>query len=592
MSDEKYIDESSSLGIKHPNKLKSYFAREKAVLSIVTVSGLIYNVGLIGGPFFEGQLAQKLYDIMMGKAVFGEMVTLAVIYILVIFLVQGMRSLKRFYVRRFANDTSRNMRHMLYNHLVHLSRERLQEESVGTLMTKAVSDVDACAEGMRKFTTEVFDTGIALVAYLFMMFYYDWKLTLLACIFTPLAYAIAEKMKVLVYRYNSAYKKSTSALNDATLERVSGAVTYRVFGLEDERNTDYEKHLKNYEQSAVMANIWESALPPVYNIISMAGVVFILYFGGKNVLGTGFTSWDIAAFTAYLSCFAKMALKSSKSAKLFNSVQKARVSWKRIKPLMQDYEEVDETSDIDFNEPKALAIKDLSFAYEDEDYIFSGLTFDAQPGDIIGITGPVASGKSTLGKAFLCECPYKGSIEIGGKELSSYTDYERNHLIAYLGHQPELMSDTIEANICFGEKEDVSTYIKAVRLEQEVADMPDGIQTEVGSDGVRLSGGQKDRLALARTLYHKRNIIILDDPFSAVDSKTEHGIMDNLKQLVPEAIIIIISHRITMFPAFTKVIWMENGSTIVGTHDAILARSEHYARIFAAQQAGGDLDEE
>lgn len=575
----------------HPDRLTSYFKKEIVPLSIVTISGLIYNIGLTAGPYFEGQLAQKLYDILEGKAVFSEMVLLALIYIVVILTVQAARCLKRFYVRRFANDTSLNMRHMLYNHLVHQSKKELEQESIGGIMTKAIADVDACVEGMRKFTTEVFDTGIALVAYVVMMFYYDWHLTLLACLFTPIAYVIAEKMKIWVYCYNAAYKKSASSLNDATLERISGAMTYRVFAQEDGRNKDYEKYLNQYERSAVMANIWENTLQPIYNIISMTGVVFILYFGGKNVLGTGYRSWDIAAFTAFLSCFAKMALKSSKAAKLFNAVQKAQISWARIKPLMQEYEEVDRHTTMDFEAAKCLEVKNLSFGYEKKQYIFSGLSFVAKPGDVIGITGPVACGKTALGKAFLGEQPYEGSIEIGGKELAAFTDYERHCTIAYLGHQSELMSDTIEANICFGEKEAIEPFVKAVCLEEEMAEMPKGRQTEIGEGGIRLSGGQQARLALARTLYHKRKILILDDPFSAVDSQTEEEIIRNLKQLVPEAIILILSHRITLFPRFSKVIWLENSSAKVGTHEEMLEQEKHYAKIFEVQQAGGDLDE-
>lgn len=584
-------NQKDSLSIIHPHKLSSYFKKEVIPLSIVTISGLIYNVGLTAGPYFEGQMAQKLYDIIKHKAVFSEMISLTLIYIFTIFIVQAARCLKRFYVRRFANNTSRNMRHMLYNHLVHQSKNELDKESVGTLMTKAISDVDVCVEGMRKFTTEVFDTGIALISYLVMMFIYDWRLALLSCMFTPAAYFIAEKMRVVVYHFNSSYKKSASALNDATLERVSGAVTYRVFGQEEICNKDYEKKLKHYERCTVMANIWENTLQPIYNIISMTGVVFILYFGSKNVLGTGYRPWDIAAFTAFLSCFAKMALKSSKAAKLFNAVQKAQVSWKRIKPLMQDYEKVDTNTDMDFEKPASLKVDNLSFGYEEDNPVFSGISFTAEPGDIIGVTGPVACGKSSLGRVFLCEQPYEGSITINGRELSSFTDFERNCMISYLGHHPELMSNTIEDNIAFGEKRDIDTFTEAVCMDEEIAKMPEGKSTDIGSSGMRLSGGQQDRLALARTLYHKRNILVLDDPFSAVDAATEKKIMNNLKVLAPAAVILILSHRVTMFPEFSKVIWMENGHAIVGTHDEIINAEPHYKKTFEVQNAGGDLDE-
>ena len=137
----------------------------------------------------------------------------------------------------------------------------------------------------------------------------------------------------------------------------------------------------------------------------MAGAVFILYFGSRNVLGTGWTAWSIAEFTTFLACFAKLADKSSKAAKLFNAVHKAQVSWRRIKPLMQPVQPLPELPP-----RKAVPIQaeDLSFAYPGEAPLFSGLSFTLRPGQIIGVTGPVACGKSTLGRVFLCESPYGG----------------------------------------------------------------------------------------------------------------------------------------------------------------------------------------
>ena len=161
----------------------------------------------------------------------------------------------------------------------------------------------------------------------------------------------------------------------------------------------------------------EEALPPLYQAASNLSVLFILYFGAKNVLGTGWRAWDIAAFTTFLSCFMKMSVKSSKAAKLFNFVQRAEVSWKRIKPLMKQPEPL---APLAIPAAQEVALRDLSFAYDGGKPIFEGLSLSAAPGEIIGITGPVACGKSTLGRVFLCEQPYGGSVMIGGRELSEF----------------------------------------------------------------------------------------------------------------------------------------------------------------------------
>ncbi|MDD4495644.1 MAG: ABC transporter ATP-binding protein, partial [Eubacteriales bacterium] len=294
--------------VAQPDHILSYFKLELWPLTLVSISGIIYNIGMTAGPYFEGQLAQCLFDIMKGYQTSAKMISLAITYLAVILFVQLMRCFKRYFVRKFANNTSRNMRHMLYNNLVNMNRAELERESIGTVMTKAVSDVDACVEGMRKFTTEVFDTGVVLIAYIVMLFIYDWRLTLISCAFTPVAYLISARLKSRITRYNSEYKKSAGRLNSATMDRVSNAVTYRVYGCEPNRDTAYEDHLKDYEKRAVAANLWENTMQPIYNIVSMCGAVLIIYFGVKNVLGTGWISWDIAAFTTFLSCFTKMAL--------------------------------------------------------------------------------------------------------------------------------------------------------------------------------------------------------------------------------------------------------------------------------------------
>ena len=245
------------------------------------------------------------------------------------------------------------------------------------------------------------------------------------------------------------FRESSGRLSAATMDRVSGALTYRVFGCEPQRDRDYEAHLSDYEKKAVLANIWAGSMPPLYNVISMSSVLFIFWFGTRNVAGTGWTAWDIAAFTTFLSCYTKLSVKSSHAAKLFNAVQKAEVSWRRIVPLMK---RPPEESAQPAAAPALLTVKDLGFSYpQNPDHpIFSGISFTAAPGTIIGVTGPVASGKSTFGRAFLCEQPYKGSIRFAGEELSALPDAVRQAIIGYLGHDPELMSGTIREDVLMG----------------------------------------------------------------------------------------------------------------------------------------------
>ncbi len=565
-----------------PDKIVSYFRLEWLPLLLVTVSGLIYNVGLLASPWFEGRLAQCLADILGGNETAAKMAVLVLAYILVTLTVQAARFVKRFYVRRFANNINRRMKGVLYANLVRRSRASLEKEGAGELMTKAVSDVDDCVEGMRKFTTEIFDTGVALAGYVVMLFVHDWRLALLGLLFTPVSYICAAWMKKPVQRAGAAYKKASGALSAATLDRAQNAVTYRIYGCENAREEWYEGALKDYEKTAVRSNAWQSALPPLYLTASEAGVLFILWFGAKNVLGTGWNTWDIAAFTTFLSCFTKLTSKSSKVAKLFNSVQKAEVSWNRIKPLMKTPEMLEPLT---VPEPADVKLENLSFAYTEEP-VFSGLTLTAHPGDMIGVTGPVACGKSTFGRVFLCEAPYGGSARFGEKEFSALTPRQIAATVGYLGHDPELSADTIESNVLCGSRQDAMPYLAAAALEKEVMGMENGLATVIGSGGTRLSGGQAQRLALARTLAHPRPVMVLDDPFSALDRGTEDTVFANLQAYSKDKVVFLISHRLYHFPQMKKVIFMEDGKAIVGTHEELMASVPAYRQLYESQTGG------
>ena len=566
-----------------PDSIAAYFRLEWLPLTLITLSGLAYNVGLLAVPWFEGRLAQCLADILGGNETAAAMTALAAGYILVTLLVQAARFIKRFYVRRFANNINRRMKGVLYANLVRQSRGALEKQGAGELMTKAISDVDDCAEGIRKFTTEVFDTGVALAGYIVMLFVYDRHLALLCMIFPPISYICAEKMKKPVQRAGAAYKKAAAALSAATLDRAKNAVTYRIYGCEDAQEARYEAALDGYEQAAVRANVWQAALPPLYLAASNLSVLFILWFGAKNVLGTGWRAWDIAAFTTFLSCFMKTAVKSSKAAKLFNAVQRAEVSWKRIKPMMKTPRALEPLA---VPAAQRVEVSGLSFCYDGGAPIFEGVSFSAQPGDIIGVTGPVACGKSTLGCVFLCERPYGGSVRIGGRELSELSPREAASTVGYLGHDPELWNDTVEENVLCGEAGDAMRFLALTALDGEVRAMEQGLRTVVGNGGVRLSGGQAQRLALARTLAHPRPVLVLDDPFSALDRRTEDEVFARLKACAQDRVVILISHRLYHFPELRQIVFMQGGKADVGTHEALCASVPAYRALYESQTGG------
>ena len=537
-----------------------YFKKEWKSLTIVTITGFIYNFGLILGPYFEGRLTQSIYDYFQQSISFQTIVKIVLLYLFSISIVQISRFYKRNYVRIFANNTNKRFKQTIYQNILYAPQSQIKQEQTGALLTKAVIDADDCSEGIRKFTTELFDTCIALIAYLCMLFHYDVKITLLCIVCIPLSYLLAEKMKTLVQTTSEKQKTITASLNETTLDLTSHAMMYRIYGCEENRMQSYENILQAYESASIKANIPFMAFPPLYFVITLLGLFPILYLGCHYVIqGT----WNIAIFTTYVACFLKLATKSSKSAKLFNSVHKAQISWKRLSPYLLD----PDTSIPSPSTITSLTVQDLSFHYLNANDLFKHISFTLQKGEILGVCGKVASGKSTFGKLFLQEMPYEGFISIEKQNVT------------YLGHDLQLLNDTIEHNITLGKDIDIHPYLKLVCIDQEVEQMEQGIHTKLGNGGIRLSKGQAQRIALARTLVHASSLLILDDPFSALDIKTEQQVFHNIQSYCKDKMIILISHRLSIFKYATKVLLLEDTHATLSTHDALCQTSSTYKTL-------------
>lgn len=573
--------------IKNPDKIKNYWIKERKTVILLTIFGVLYNVGMVARPIYQG----KLIDALIGKASFYSLIKLSLTFIFVIFMVQFFRYLKRYYVRQFANRTTATMRFMLYNNILHKSEKEINEENMGSLMTKTISDVDVCVEGMRKSTTEVFDTGVLFISYLITLLNYDVRITLYACIFIPVAVFIAEKLKKIIFKFTKAYRAQLSQVSDITYDAIDNAILYRLYGREADNRIIYERELGDFEKKAITANVWENAMQPIYNVIAMGGIIFVIIMLGQKVYEGSFT---VGKFSAYISIFTIMAAKASRIARLFNTIQKSRVSWNRIKPFLHEYEEIDTNLEKIKKETKVEA-KNLYFRYKDNsEFIIENLNFSGKENEIIGITGPIGCGKSTLGKIFLAEKDYEGSLKIDNKELRDYSEYERSKVISYLGHHPHLISDSIYNNITLGDEGDISHVLKMVCFDEDLKSMKEGINTLVGNGGVRLSGGQQARIALARTLYHKNKILILDDPFSAIDMKTEEIIIENLRENYKDCLILLISHRLSIFKNLNQVILINEDKTLeYGSHYELLVSSKLYNMLYSLQQRKeSDKDEQ
>jgi ATP-binding cassette subfamily B multidrug efflux pump len=579
--------------VKKPERLISYWGAQLPLCLLITLTGFLYNFGMLVSPYFEG----RIVDSVEAKQSLQDILILLGIFIGAILVVLLARIAKRYTVRRFANNTSVTMRLILENNLLH--QDQGLGDSTGSTLSKVISDVTATVEGMRKLTTEIFDTVIMFIFYIAYLFLFDVTMTLYVLIPVFVAVLVAFLMRKAIFSASSQARKANGKMTASTYDLFDNAITYRIYGRDQDHLKDYDGLLADYEKKNVRASALTDMMIPLANIIALIGLVPLFIMGPAKVAsgsalsapipGIMNSTWTLGAFTSYLTTFVLMASKASKTAKLFGSIEKGLASWKRIKPIIKPYAPYAQPVTVAQNDE--LVLKDFSLTIEGKTLI-SHLDLTAKRGQIIGITGPIASGKSAFTKVFSQTLPYEGSVSLFGKELSAYSPAELAGTIVTMPHKSELFTDTIEHNISLGGEAPVAPYLEKVSFAKDLQSMPLKEQTLVGNEGVKLSGGQQERLCLARTLYERKPLLILDDPFASVDPKTEAEIVANLRVDAGDSLVLLVSHRLSCFSQLDQVIVLSPEEGVqVGTHASLLETSSLYHSLYALQQTGGENHE-
>lgn len=569
--------------VKNPDKLLSYVLSEKWIIIVLIVSGILYNVLRVFVPIYQG----RMVDSLLNGDEFSTLVKFAVMFLVMNIIVQFMRFLKRLSNRTFAKRLAQNLREIIYNNIVFMDLKEFSNNKIGNLMTITISDVDVVVNGVRKCLNEVFDTGIMAITYFYTLYLFDAKITLYASAFIPISIVLAYFIRKVIFKYNKIYRDQSSEVTGLIYQIVDNFIPFRIYGTEEINEEMFHDSLDDLQKKAVKKTAISTGISPIYSLVANLGTIPILYLGGLNVISG---EWTIGGFTAYFAIALQLFKKSSTVATLFNIFTESKVSWNRIAPFLQTEKTIDRTSTVTYDKT-ILEVNDLSFAYGLEDNIIENISFSAKNSEIIGVTGEIGSGKSAFLSAFMNVYPYGGSIKIDGKELSEYSEYETSNIFGYLLHDAQLFSESIKENIAFDDEVDIYNVLKDVCFLDDLESMDKGIDTIVGNKGVRLSGGQMARVSTARALARRngidRKIIILDDPFSALDMKTEKDIINNLKNNYKNSIIILISHRLEIFDTVDKIILLEkNGKATLGTHKELINDSEIYKELYLLQKGG------
>ena len=516
--------------------------------------------------------------------------------VIVALAMYGLRFIWRRYIFGTANKLARILRYRLFKQFTVMSPSFYQRYRTGDLMAHATNDINAVTMFAGGGVMSAIDASVtALVTLISMFFMIDWRLTLLAIVPLPFMVLVTSAIGRKNHQAFKEAQEGFSELNNFVQESVSGVRVTKSFGFQEDEIQAFEKTNQMVFQKNMTSARYNALFDPTTLLFVGLSYVLTLYFGGLFVQEGSLTVGQIVTFITYLNM---LVWPLQAMGFLFNISQRARVSYERIETLLAETPAIKDPA----HPVTGITNGDLEytieeFAYE-KDPVLEKVAFRLAQGQTLGIVGPTGSGKTTLLRLLLREHDLdQGAIFLNGINIKNYRLEDLRSLMGYVPQDQILFAMTIRENVAFSDpqikEEELIDALRTCGVYEDILAMPDQMETVIGERGVSLSGGQKQRIAMSRALVMNPEILILDDSLSAVDAKTEHQIIENMKQERKGKTTIITAHRLSAVVHADLILVMENGQIKErGNHEELMAQQGWYYETYQAQQLSEKLEGE
>ena len=543
-----------------------------------------------------GQVVVDGQTVAFGKEVLFQHICLPMIYIIIL-MVLG-RFLWRVCFFGSAVRVTADLRERMFDHSRQLSQQYYQVNKVGNLMSLYTNDLDTIQECFGDGVLMFFDALTLGLLALYKMWNMDHQLTLLALIPALLMLAIGTVMGKTMTKTWEKRQQAFSDLSDFAQENFSGIAVIKAFVKELKELIAFRKLNKENEKINVEYTRISVLLEIMVTLFVESVICVILGFGGYLVYGGQFNAGQLVEYIGY---FEAIVWPIMAVAMLIEKSSRGKASLNRITELLDAPIDVADRPGVPdlANVQGGVEFRDLTFRYPDGEFdVLKNIRFTIQPGERVGIVGKTGAGKTALVDLLLRTYNVPdGTLFVDGKDVNTVSIHSVRNACAYVPQDNFLFSDTIAHNIGFGvddaTREDIDRAAALADVRDNIVDFKDGYETVLGERGVTVSGGQKQRISIARALLKNAPILILDDSVSAVDTRTEKIILDNLKASRAGKTTLLIAHRISTVEGLDKIIFLEDGRVeAVGPHDSLYASCPEYRRMVDLQrledEVGGD----
>jgi len=493
------------------------------------------------------------------------------------------------YFREVASQkTSYDIRNALYDRLQHLSFAYHDQAQTGQLMSRATVDVEAIRMFFGWGLLGVVEIFVLFVAVSYILVSMDWQLALLTLAFMP---AIGWRTIAVSGRLRPIWLKVQQLMGvlGTTLEEsLTGIRVVKGFSRQKEESQKFSTDATAlYDQQINVARQMAFNMPLMVFLLTLP-TVLILWYGGRQVIAGSLTIGNLSQFIMYLGI---LAMPIGRLGMIVNIFARTVPAGQRILEILDTQSPVQEKPNaIELGQVKGwVCFEDVSFSYNSRTPALKNINFSVQPGELVALLGGSGSGKSTIA-SLLCRFydVSSGRITIDSIDIRDVTLASLRKNVVAAQQDIFLFSSTVRDNIAYGavnaDMEQIGAVAKAAHLHDFIQNLPDGYDTWVGERGVTLSGGEKQRLAIARTLLLNPRVLILDDSTSSVDAETEHLIRQALDKLIKGRTTFIITHRLPIIKNADLILVLKEGQIVErGKHSDLMAQNGLYQQIYQSQ---------
>lgn len=543
-----------------------------------------------------GQVVVNGQTLPFTKEVLLQHICLPMIWIVVLMVIG--RFLWRICFFGSAVRVAANLRERMFDHSRQLSQQYYQVNKVGNLMSLYTNDIDTIQECFGDGILMFFDALVLGLMALYKMWRMDYKLTLLALIPALIMFGIGTVMGAAMTKRWEERQQAFSDLSDFAQENFSGIAVIKAFVKELKELMAFRKLNKQNEEINVIYTKIATLLEVLMTLFVGSVICVILGYGGYLVYQGRFNAGQLVEYIGYFEAIIWPIMAISM---LIEKTSRGKASLNRITELLDAPIDVADRPGVqELQNPQgSVEFRHLTFRYPDGEYdVLQDISFTIHPGESVGIVGKTGAGKTALVDLLLRTYNVPdGTLFVDGKDVNTLSIHSVRAACAYVPQDNFLFSDTIAHNIGFGvddaSPEMIDHAASLADVRDNIVDFKDGYETVLGERGVTVSGGQKQRISIARALLKDAPILILDDSVSAVDTRTEKIILDNLKSSRANKTTLLIAHRISTVERLDKIIFLDDGKIeAVGPHDELYTSCPKYRRMVDLQrledEAGGD----